>query len=169
MRSSIEIPRAHIAAGFALIRIADFVPKTFTCEGVLLELESGDMYGVPFFFFSEDDLKVLQPGWERWLAAKNDGEAQQRQSFELEAHASAYQQNNEVQRQAMQLQLQLQAYDAGLFDLWEVAMNPMSRQNVPMLVVVPARDSRQASAEAQKRYPGYVAGPVSKVKRRRSN
>ncbi|MGV3485173.1 MAG: SHD1 domain-containing protein [Planctomycetaceae bacterium] len=141
-------------------------PKTFACEGVLLELESGDLYGVPFFFFSEDDRNVLEPGWERWLAAKNDSQSQQQHSFELEAQASAYQRDRETQRQTMQLQLQLQAYDAGLFDLWEVVMRPMSPQNAPMLVVVPARDSRQASSEAQRRYPGYAVGAISKVRRR---
>ena len=50
-------------------------PRTFTCEGVMLELENRDEYGVPFFFFSEADLKVLQPGWQRWVAAP-DGPAQ---------------------------------------------------------------------------------------------
>ena len=40
-------------------------PRTYTCEGVVLELENGDEYGVPFFFFSEDDLKTLSPGWQR--------------------------------------------------------------------------------------------------------
>ena len=61
-------------------------PRTFTCEGVLLELENGDEYGVPFFFFSKDDLKVLQPGWQRWLAADKD-RAKQRAGELLAADA----------------------------------------------------------------------------------
>ena len=39
--------------------------KTYTCDGVMLELENGDLYAVPFFFFSEQDRKVLEPGWEK--------------------------------------------------------------------------------------------------------
>ena len=44
-------------------------PRTYTLEGVVLELENGDEYGVPFFLFSDHDLRVLQPGWQQWLAA----------------------------------------------------------------------------------------------------
>lgn len=44
--------------------------KTFTCDGVLLQLDNGDEYGVPFFLFSDADLKVLEPGWQQWLAAR---------------------------------------------------------------------------------------------------
>ena len=47
-------------------------PRKSTCEEVLVELENGDEHGVPFFFFSEQDLQVLRPGWERWLAADQD-------------------------------------------------------------------------------------------------
>jgi len=39
-------------------------------SGCTVELENGDQYGVPFLFFSDADLEVLRPGWERWLAAK---------------------------------------------------------------------------------------------------
>jgi hypothetical protein len=38
--------------------------RTFTCEGVLMELPNGDEYGVPFFFFKDTDLKILQPQWD---------------------------------------------------------------------------------------------------------
>ena len=41
-------------------------PKTYTLEGVILELENGDEYGVPFFLFSEEDQKLLQTGWQAW-------------------------------------------------------------------------------------------------------
>ena len=60
-------------------------PRTFTCEGVMLELENRDEYGVPFFFFSEADLKVLQPGWQRWVAAENDRTKQEQESFLLQS------------------------------------------------------------------------------------
>src|SRR5690606_35757712 len=34
-------------------------PNTFVVDGVMLELENGDEYAVPFIFFSENDLNVL--------------------------------------------------------------------------------------------------------------
>jgi len=61
----------------------------------------------------------------------------------------------------------MQGYQAGLFDLWEVRLFP--RPGVvspPLSVVVPARDSRSAAAEAVARNPGFVAGPVGRVRRR---
>lgn len=141
--------------------------KTFTCDGVVLELENGDMYGVPFFLLSEEDQKMLQPGWERWLAAEEDRAAQERQAIELEAKVMASNREKEEIRETMRLQLQLQAYDAGLFDLWEVALYPTSAAYPPLLVVVPGRNSQQAAAEALKQYPGYDVGPIAKVRRRR--
>ena len=48
-------------------------PRTFHLDGVVLETENGDEYGVPFVLFSDDDLKVLKPevgtnGWRRIAA-----------------------------------------------------------------------------------------------------
>jgi hypothetical protein len=142
-------------------------PRTFTCEGVLLELENGDEYGVPFFFFSKDDLNVLQPGWQRWLAADKDRAKQEQEAFLLQAQADAYQQDRMANQQVAMMQLQMQGYQAGLFDLWEVRLRPgRGVASPPLSVVVPARDSRSAAAEAVRRNPGFVAGPVSKVIRR---
>ncbi len=141
-------------------------PRTFTCEGVILELENGDEYGVPFFLFSEDDLKILTPGWERWLAAGTDRANQEQESFLLQTQAQAYQQDQRVNQQIAMMQLQMQGYQAGLYDLWEVRLLPGSGvAGRPLSVVVPARDSRSAAAEAVRLNPGFVAGPVSKVMR----
>lgn len=142
-------------------------PKSFQCDGVLLELENGNLYNVPFFFFSDEDREALEPGWERWLAAKDDATARERESVALESMARAYQSDRKAKGQAMQLQLQLQAYDAGLFDLWEVQLLPANTRGAPLLVVVPGRDSQQASAEAINRYPGYRVGGIAKVRRKR--
>jgi hypothetical protein len=140
--------------------------KTFTCEGVILELENGDEYAVPFFLFSEDALSVLRPGWERWLAAERDQAKQQQESFLLQSQAQAYQRDRLMNQQVAMLQLQMQGYQAGLFDLWQVRLFPgRGAAGPPLSVVVPARDSRSAAAEALRRNPGYVAGPVSKVRR----
>jgi hypothetical protein len=142
-------------------------PRTYTCEGVLLELDSGDEYGVPFFFFSSDDLEILEPGWQRWLATDKDRSKREQESFLLQTQAQAYQQDRMVDQQIAMMQLQMQGYQAGLFDLWEVRMFPgPGVVSPPLLVVVPARDSRSAAAEAIRRNPGFVPGPVAKVRRR---
>ena len=143
-------------------------PRRFTCEGVVLELENGDEYGVPFFFFSQDDLKILQPGWKRWLAAEKSAEKQQQESFLLQSQAQAYQQDRLASQQVAVMQLQMEAYSAGLFDLWEVQLYPgQGVVSPPLCVVVPGRDSRAAATEALRLNPGFVAGPVSRVNRRR--
>ena len=69
-----------------------------------------------------------------------------------------------AQKKVALRQLQLQGYDAGLFDLWEVALYP--RRGMPLSVVVPARNSDQASQAALAKYPNYRVGAVAKVRRR---
>lgn len=141
--------------------------KTFTLEGVVLELENGDEYNVPFFFLSQDDLNILRPGWERWLAADKDRKKQEQESFLLQSQAQAYQQDRLANQQIAMMQLQMQGYQAGLFDLWEVRLFPgPGVASPPLSVVVPARDSRSATMEAVRRNPGFVAGPVSRVPRK---
>jgi hypothetical protein len=142
-------------------------PRTFTCDGVILELENGDEYGVPFFFFSDDDLKLLNPGWRRWLAADRDRTKQEQENFLLQEQTRAYQQDQAANQQIAMMQLEMQGYQAGLFDLWEVQLVPgRGVSSPPLSVVVPARDSRSATAEAMRRHPGFVAGAVSKVRRK---
>jgi hypothetical protein len=141
-------------------------PRTFTCEGVILELENGDEYGIPFFFFSEDDLKILRPGWTRWLAAEQDRNRRDQESFLVQTQAQAYQQDRMVNQQIAMMQLQMEGYQAGLFDLWEVQLFPgPGVASPPLIVVVPGRDSRYAAAEAVRLHPGFVAGAVGKVRR----
>lgn len=150
-------------------------PKTFHCEGVLLELPNGEEYAVPFFAFSEKDLKALQPGWEKWQASHGGTEAeraeQQRQtSLYLQSQASAYQQQMQ-QAEMMQiarLQLQLTAVSAGVIDMWEVYLYPAPGvMAYPMSVVVYATNSDIASRMAMANNPGYVVGPVRKIAGRR--
>ena len=149
------------------------LPRSFTIEGVVLEFEDGDEYLIPFFFFSQNDLQVLKPGWDQWLAAheNDDYYKQQDVAFKLQSLAAARQRDQEVQRQIAMMQLNLmaeqaalQAVETGLTSLWEVTLYP-ARGNAgpPMWVVVSGRDSRQAIAAAQAQYAGYVAGPVRKL------
>jgi hypothetical protein len=146
-------------------------PRTFACEGVMLELENGDEYAVPFFFFSDDDLKVLQPGWERWLAAAKvqdqSADERNRQEFLVKSAAQAYQNDRAANQQIAMMQLELLGAASGAIGLWEVYLAPQpGTKSGPLSVVVPGRDSRAASQEALRRYPGFVVGPVSKVSHR---
>jgi hypothetical protein len=149
------------------------LPRTFTIEGVVLEFEDGDEYVVPFFFFSENELQVLKPGWDEWLAAQqaDDYYEQQDEAFMLQSLAAAHQQDREVQRRIAIMQLNLaarqatlQAVETGLTSLWEVTLYP-ARGNAgpPLWVVAPGRNNLQAVAAAQSQNPGYVAGPVRKL------
>jgi hypothetical protein len=141
--------------------------RTFKCEGVLLQLENGDIYGVPFFFFSSEDMKILEPGWKRWLAADKDRAKQEQESFLAQSQAQAYKQDQMANQQIAVMQLQMQGYEAGLFDLWEVCLYPGRGVNSPpLVVVVPGRDSRSAAAKAMQLNPGFTAGAVAKVRRK---
>lgn len=139
--------------------------RTYTLEGVRLELENGDEYAVPFFFFSDNDLELLKGGWDEWLAAEQDRQQQEQHNFYLESQARAYQQSQMAANQQIQMmQLELLAVNAGLVDLWEVALIPGPGQiGFTQTVIVPARNSLQATNMALQRNPGYVAGPVRKV------
>jgi hypothetical protein len=140
-------------------------PRTFTVEGVIMELENGDEYGVPFFFFADEDLNVLKPGWDEWLAAHKDDYYQQADhALMIQSLAAARQHDQAVQREIALMQLNLQAVQAGLTSLWEVTLYP-GRGNAgpPLWVVMPGRNSQQAIAGALSQNPGYVAGPVRRV------
>ncbi|MCA9238655.1 MAG: hypothetical protein KDA37_00575 [Planctomycetales bacterium] len=139
-------------------------PHTYTCEGVVLELPSGDEYAIPFFLFSEQSLELLQPGWQEWAASQNDYDAKQDAAFRLQSLAAASQQNADVNQQIARMQLGLQAVEVGATSLWEVMLYPgRGVPGPPLCVVVPGRDSRAASANAMQRNPGYTPGPVRKV------
>lgn len=81
-------------------------PRRFTVSGVMLELPSGDRYGIPFYFFSEADLAVLKPGWEKWLAAKQDSEERQQQDLAVESQSRVHDEGEQT-AQVQQLQLAL--------------------------------------------------------------
>ena len=142
--------------------------KTYKLEGVMLELPGGDRYAVPFFFFSDADRKALDPMWQRWVAAKEDSKNREKEEFYLRAQEDARHQekeeNDRRMRQIAEVSLQLQAYDAGLFDLWEVELFPAFGR--PVWVVVPGRNSAQATDNALAKYPNANVGIVAKVSRK---
>jgi hypothetical protein len=141
-------------------------PATYKVDGVILELPSGDEYAFPFFLFRDEDLEVLKPGWDNWVAANGNYESQSSMTDELRTLAAARQNDADVSHQIARLQLGMQAVQAGVTSLWEVTLMPGQGVNgTPLWVVVPGRDSRQATEVALSRNPGYFAGPVRRVSR----
>jgi hypothetical protein len=141
-------------------------PRTLHLEGVIIETKNGDEYAVPFSMLSDDDLALLKPSWNDWQAAanKNDYRRQEDHAFLLRSLAAARQRDAQVNRQIAQMQLGLQAVEAGITSLWEVTLYPAAgRGSRPQWVVVPGRNSRQATQLALSRNPGFVAGPVRRV------
>ncbi len=142
------------------------LPRTYTLEGVIIELENGDEYGVPFFLFSEQDQKVLKPGWEAWLKDREDIEQQNEHSLRLQSQAAAYQQDQQLQRQVALMSLNMQAIQAGLTSAWEVTLYPArGNPSPPRWVVTMGRNSEIATQAALRQNPGYVSGPVRRVSR----
>ncbi|MEX2306602.1 MAG: hypothetical protein WD738_03370 [Pirellulales bacterium] len=84
----------------------------------------------------------------------------------LQSLAAARQRNEQLDRQIAMMQLNLEAAQAGVTSLWEVTLYP-ARPNAgpPLWVVVPGRNSAQATANALAQHPGYVAGPVRRDSR----
>jgi hypothetical protein len=142
-------------------------PRNYTCQGVILQLENGDRYGVPFFLFSDADRVTLENGWKRHQAAQEDEERQAKEEFYLRAQAQANADEIRAMREISEVNLQISAYNAGVFDLWEVTLYPAQGNfSRPMTVVVPGRDSRQASQNALQKYPNARVGPVARVRGR---
>ncbi|MCG8652788.1 MAG: hypothetical protein MI861_23310 [Pirellulales bacterium] len=139
-------------------------PRTYRLEGVILELENGDEYGVPFFLFSKQDQEVLKPGWEAWQKEHEDAAAQENHSLMLQSLASSYHRDRQVKRQIATMHLNLQAIQAGLTSAWEVTLYPVrGNPNPPRWVVMLGRNSQQATEAALRQNPGFVSGPVRKV------
>ena len=122
-----------------------------------MKLESGDEIGVPFFLFSSEEQKLLQPGWKLWLENAKNEEAQQRESLLVQSQAMEYQRDRERQQQVETLKLDLLATATGLISIWEVMLAPGNGfygRNTS--VMVPAANSLIAGQIAGQRYPGYA-------------
>ena len=127
-------------------------------------MENGDEYGVPFFFFSDEDLSMLQPGWDEWLAVHQDHDKRDDEAFRLQSLAAAYHRDKQMDRQIAIMNLNMQAIQAGLTSAWEVTLYPVGdNPNPPMWVVAPGRNSAQAKAWALQNNPGFVAGAIRRV------
>ena len=89
----------------------------------------------------------------------------------LKAEAAEHQRQKEAaaqeRRQIQMMQLGLLAVNAGVTSIWEVAMSPgpgMSGRS--MSVLVPARNSSAAAAQASQKYPGYLVTGARQYSRR---
>ncbi len=139
---------------------------SYKVDGVKLEFENGDMYGIPFFLLKDEDARILKATWDEWTDKDTSYGERSSIAGELRSLAAARQQDAAVDRQIAQLQLGMQAVDAGVTSLWEVTLYPAAgNYGSPLWVVVPGRDSRVATNNALSRNPGYLAGPVRRVSR----
>jgi hypothetical protein len=145
-------------------------PRTYPLEGVMLQLATGDLIGVPFFLFSEKDQKVLQPGWDAWVAShdsQSKSSQREEEDFLVQAAARAYQANRDAeQRQIEIMKLQLLAAATGVVNIWQVGLAPGPGVfGRPISVMVPAQNSQQATLIALQNHPGYVLIGVRRASR----
>ncbi len=136
-------------------------------EGVILELDNGDEYAVPYFLFSDENRKILEAGREDYRRATTTDRERENHDLYMRSLAYEYQMRRELEQlQIQRLQLGLLATNAGITDMWEVSMIPPNGNFfMAQSVVVFARDSRQASLLASQQWPGYTVGPVRRVNR----
>jgi hypothetical protein len=129
--------------------------KTYPLEGVLMELESGDIIGVPFFLFDPKELSILEPGWKYWLTQSEDEEARNREDLIVQSTAMQYQRDRQNQQQIEILKLNMLARATGLITVWEVMLEPAGGMGRRTSVMVQADNSALATEMVLQKYPGY--------------
>lgn len=150
----------------------------FQCKGVQIELDNGDRYALPLFLFEEADSAILQSGWHRWRQAQQQKQREDellllraqsaaRSARSRESSVDQSKRNTQQMLAIAELSMQLEAYDAGLFDLWEVQLlPPVGTSAMWQSVIVPGRNSDQAAKAALASYPDYRVGAIVKLRRR---
>ncbi len=129
--------------------------KQYPLEGVLMELESGDVIGVPFFLFAAEELSVLEPGWKLWLAQAEDEEARNREDLLVQSTAMEYQRDRQNQQNIEMMKLNMLARATGLITIWEVMLEPANGVGRRTSVMVQADNSAIATEMVMQNYPGY--------------
>ncbi len=160
-------------------------PKTIKCEGVLMSLEDGDLYIVPFQFFDGASLTVLKEGWEAWKTANKDSDQKKDATLRMQAESMTNREDQQQLRRVGQMKFLMEGYEAGLTDLWEVRMSPPNNfvnhpygnyahypyypysYSYPITIVVPGRNSQQARVAALRKYPRFAVGSVARINRHR--
>ena len=139
-------------------------PREYLFEGVILILENDEMFAVPFFLFSEEDLEALQPGWKQWAEAEKAHADQEQAKLAQQQQASLYMRariraHERDQRQQM-------AIDAFVFGVsqWQVQLVPKPGTGAAATTaVVPGRSSQDARAAALTRFPNHVVGAIRRL------
>ncbi len=163
----------------ALEKFLDNQPHVYQLDGVVFEHESRDEFGVPFFFFNDQDRAMLEAGWQRWKQAadtmqKEQAEeeakaaqaAQEYESLKLQHSADSYLQDQQADRDIKMLELSLLATAAGVTDMWEVQIFPnLGVADYPRTVIVPGRNSQDARVAVAQRFPNYSIGAIAKINR----
>ena len=139
--------------------------KTYQLEGVLMELENGDVIGVPFFLFAKEELSVLEPGWKYWLEQSESEEARNREDLLVQSRAMQYQRDRQSQQQIEMLKLEMLGRASGLITVWEVMLRGPGGGGRTTSVMVQAENSEVASRMVQQKYPGYEIIGVRRSRR----
>ncbi|MBM4092024.1 MAG: hypothetical protein FJ276_21715 [Planctomycetes bacterium] len=142
-------------------------PRTFDVDGIVMELRDGNEYTIPFVLFSAQSLRLLRGGWEAWLAAyeSKDYDALNDESFRLQAQAAAIIRNQEISQQIAVAQFNLDLVRSGITSLWEVTLYPgPGNRFPPRWVLAQGRTNMQAVSMALQQNPGFVAGPVRRIR-----
>lgn len=139
--------------------------KTFAVDGVLMRLENAEKVAIPLFLFSSEERNILDQGWDKWAAETTKEDEKRREEFLAQAAANEYQQQRDAANQRIQMmQLEMLAVNAGIAEIWEVALIPQPGVPArPMSVMVPAQNSQAARMLAQQKYQGFIAGAVRQV------
>jgi hypothetical protein len=141
-------------------------PLRYHCEGVLLALENGDTYAIPYFLFADEDRRFLELGKDDFRHQETSERDRENHALYMQNLAHEFHQDRQMERQIQRLQLGLLATTAGVTDMWEVAMIPPNGNFfMAQSVVVFARDSRQASVLAAQKWPGFIVGSARRVNR----
>jgi hypothetical protein len=142
--------------------------KSFTLDGVRMELANGETIAVPLFLFSPDERKLLEQGWETWKSQETEDTAKRREEFLTVAAAAEYQRamraEQQAQTQIQLMQLELLKANSGLTQIWEVQMLP--RPGVPARatsVVISAQNSLTARMIAEQQYPAFASAAVRQL------
>lgn len=148
--------------------------KTFTVDGVMVQLERGEQVAVPLFLFCDEERTFLEQGWDTWNAKAAKDEEKQQEDFLAQTSAAEYQksrvaeaQKDQQNQQIQMMQLGMMAVNSGMTNAWQVQLLPRPGVRArATVVVVPATNSREASAKAVAKYPGFVPGAVRQMNSR---
>ncbi len=145
-------------------------PFAYTVNGVQVQLEEGSTLTIPIEFLESGEANLVMPGFKRWLAAREGEVAEDdryntdsRERLMLDSYARLRGPDNVAERNYRQLELGLLTVNAGITEIWEVALLPNAPYGYPRSVLIPGRDSATAEQIALRQYPGWQVAYVKKL------